>query len=202
MKEKDLLRKAALGCLFKGYLHNLRGPLQALLVQTEILENKLEAGEAGGAVAEGMKRLKEQIFKLTNLLAAAEEDMNREEIGPWPLHEILKKELTFWQAELSFKHRVEQQMHIPEEYQVRMPYNRLRAGLCALFYGLVFPLAERGGRLRLSAEGISEGVKVHFELEPPLADTQSPFFSAAREIWHPEARLEVYPERILVHFPA
>ncbi len=200
MIHSNLLRKAALGCLFKGYLHNLRGPLQALLMQIEILESKLTLVEDPAGLSEGVGRLKKQVFQLVELLAAAEEDLGREDQGPWNLREIVEKELLFWQAELDFKHKVEKEIDLPENLRVKMPYNRLRAGFCALFFGMVSGLAEKKGRLRISAREEPGAVVLRFEVGPAFLEPENPFLQAAREVWSPEARLRVTPETLEVSF--
>ncbi|MBX6423213.1 hypothetical protein [Thermosulfurimonas sp. F29] len=202
MTSSELLRKAALGCLFKGYLHNLRGPLQTLLMQIEILENRLPLSGESEKVGEALSRMKKQVFQIVDLLASAEDDLGREDTGPWSLKELLEKELSFWRAELEFKHKVEKKIDLPEDLRVSFPYNRLRGALCATFFALVFGLAEKRGRLCVSATGGEEGVELNLEVAPALIEPESPYLKAAREILSPEAGLEVNPERVKITLPS
>ncbi|QJA05382.1 hypothetical protein FVE67_00620 [Thermosulfurimonas marina] len=203
MEVKELLRPAALGLLFKGYLHNLRGPLQAALMQVELLAGRLQnlslPEKARQVLAEDLERLKRQHYRLINLLVAAEEDLSSEEEGPWPLHEFLEREILFWEADLAFKHRVKKEIHL-EEAHISLPRQRLRAGLCALFWAMVEELGQVEGELAVtlkSQEGRAE-LEMHWCPED-LAPRKTPL-AAAREILSPEAEVSGGPGEIRVVF--
>ncbi len=169
-------------------------------MQIEILESKLALGEDPLGLVEGVGRLKKQVFQLVDLLSAAEEDLHRKDQGPWDLREVIEKELTFWRGELDFKHKVEKKIDLPENFAIKMPYNRLRAGFCAVFFGIVFDLAEKRGQLSISARKGTEGVELRLEVQPAFLEPGNHYFRAAQEIWSPEARLKVSPNTIEVFF--
>ncbi len=204
MENYSILREAALGMLFKGYLHNLRGPVQAMLMQIELFEARLRNLELGKEALEVITqlcdRLKKQVYRQIDLLAAAETEMENTSEGPWDLREALRKELVFWEAELSFKHKVEKEFEEGPEVRVKMPLNRLRAGLCALFFTIIFLLAEKEGRLKLSVEPSVEGPRVVLQVEPEVIDPENSYLQAAREIFSPEADLQASPSEIRLLF--
>jgi len=205
MDASFLLRNAALGLLFKGYLHNLRGPVQALLMQIELLENNLKLAnlpeEVRNLFENYLARMKKQVYRLVDLLAAAESELGNESEGPWDLKKMVEREVTFWEAELTFKHKVEKDFHFEKgPFRIKMPANRLRAGLCALFFALVFDLVEKGEKLSLSGEHIPEGVLLKVKVFPEVISPENPYLKVAAETLSPEAELKVRSGEISVLF--
>ena len=200
MESNFLCKDAALGLLFKGYLHNLRGPVQALLMQIELLENRLSLFELSPEVRSSLEdfigQLKKQVFRLTDLLASAEFEIQNEDPGPWDLRELIPKEITFWEAQLEFKHKVAKAIQIEAPLRVKMPLNRLKAGLCAALGALVPELASKSGSLEIYGQAHPPQIEIRFS--PPVLSEDHPYLKLAREILAPQIELKTEPSRILL----
>jgi len=136
-----------------------------------------------------------------DLLSAAETELENESEGPWDVKDLVEREVTFWEAELNFKHRVEKDFKFEKEtFRTRMPVNRLRAGLCALFFAFVLELADKEGRVSFSAESLPEGVCLRIKVSPEVISPEAPFLKAAAEVLSPEAELTIYPGEVKLLF--
>lgn len=197
MPEKELCRTLALGALVKGYFHNLRGTLQGLSFQLQILYMKKDAllSPEGHPTLEKAFQL---LQKLQHQLEVALEDLDNDSQGPWNLKAIMEKELLFWEANLFFKHKVKKEIFEEKEVLLVLPLNELKGLLCLLEERL-YPLCKEGSRLRII---IGEGGKksLVFEIDEPFEEEGlinleklSPYFS-------PYATLKVSPLRIELEF--
>ncbi len=201
---EEFKRELALGLLFKGYLHNLRGPVQALLMQLELLQTKLATLE----VPEDLKTLLEDFYektrrhinRLVDLLSAAESEVQNDSPGPWKLKELLEREKAFWEGNLEFKHKVKKRLVCEDEnVKVEVPLNVLRAALLSVFYSLVPKLVEEEGELSIFVEKSQEGPVVRF-LTKPAVKAEEEFVKMAERVLSPYAVVKTEPEGLTISF--
>lgn len=145
--DKELCRTLALGSLMRGYFHNLKGTLQSLSLQLQILYMKkdlLVSPQGHPNIEKALQFLQ----KLQNQIEVALEDLSNNEEGPWDLKEIMEKELLFWEANLFFKHKVTKEILEEKKVFIQCPLNELRGTLCLIEEAL-YPALKEGDHLRI-----------------------------------------------------
>lgn len=197
MIEKELCRTLALGSLVRGYFHNLRGTLQNLSFQLQLLYLKKETYLSPQARPYLEKAL-EFLQKLENQLNVALEDLQNENPGPWDLKEIMEKELLFWEANLFFKHKVKKEVLEKNKVLINLPLRELKGLLCLLEERL-YSLYKEGSSLKiiLGEEGRPNLI---FETDSPLSEEELSQIKSLSPYFEPYALLRVSPERIELEF--
>jgi len=196
-------KETALGLLFRGFLHNLRGPTQALLMQVELLESKCKTfslpPKEGESIRQYLSNMKQQIFRLSSILQSIENEMDNQALGPWDLEGMIKQEVTFWEAELEFKHKVKKEINFEAPLRLKIPLYRLKAGLCSLFFALIFELTPKKGTLRIKGTR-GPHPSLNFEFVPSLSLENNPYLQCALEILAPEIKAELTPGHLKLTF--
>ncbi|PMP69187.1 MAG: hypothetical protein C0190_00435 [Thermodesulfobacterium geofontis] len=130
MKENfNLCRRVALGGLLQGYFHNLRGTLQGIFLELQLIFIKKNLN-LDKEVHERINKALNLLQKLQNQIDTAFEEIYNEKTGPWDLKEIIEKEILFWEAFMPFKHKVKKEIIEEEKVLVEIPYNLLRGIFC------------------------------------------------------------------------
>jgi len=111
----EFCRKVALGSLIQGYFHNLRGALQGIYLNLQLLtmESPLE-------IQQKINEILKMCQKLQLLIESAFDEIHEEQEGPWNLGELLKKEILFWEGSLFFKHKIKKSLKIEKDYSKRV----------------------------------------------------------------------------------
>ncbi|MCD6489873.1 MAG: hypothetical protein J7K20_04005 [Thermodesulfobacterium sp.] len=142
MKEiSPFCRRIALGGLLQGYFHNLRGTIQGISLELQMLLMKKENCENPEAY-EKVNKAFTLLQKLQNQIDTAFDDIYNEKTGPWDLKKFVEKEILFWEAFLPFKHKVKKEIIEEEKVFVELPYNLLRGLFCNLCQELFLNLKE------------------------------------------------------------
>lgn len=197
MYDKELCRTLALGSLVRGYFHNLRGTLQGLSFQIQILYMKKETLLCPSAHPNIEKAL-QLLQKLQNQLESALEDLENDNTGPWNLKEIMERELLFWEANLFFKHKVKKEIFEEKEVLLTLPLNELKGLLCLLEERL-YPLCKEGSTLKIIIG--EEGKKtLTFEFSEALDEENLKKLEKLSPYFSPYANLKVSPSRIELEF--
>lgn len=164
---KEVCRTLALGSLVRGYFHNLRGTLQSLSLQLQILHMKRDQYIAPQGQANLDKAIN-LLQKLQTQIEVALEDINNENTGPWDLKEVLEKELLFWEANLYFKHKVVKQLEEQKKVLVNLPLAELRGILC-LIGEVLYPNIQEGTTLKIIIDESPNPVII-FQLQHDLEE--------------------------------
>ncbi|WP_456432697.1 hypothetical protein [Thermosulfuriphilus sp.] len=145
------LRPALMGQLIQGFIHNLSGPLQILGMQLEFLgllrqqKNQLlqrllsqtsldpQSTEKLKKILEGeqerLANVVDQIERINQLLSAfsLKTNLDRTFIE---LNDFVREEITFWEANLFFKHEVKKDLRLhPSGVMVKTVYPILRGAV-------------------------------------------------------------------------
>jgi len=195
--EKDFCRTLALGSLVRGYFHNLKGTLQNLSFQLQLLYLKKETYLSPQAQPYLEKAL-QFLQKLENQLNVALEDLQNEDQGPWDLKEIMERELLFWEANLFFKHKVKKEVLEKNKVFINLPLRELKGLLCLLEERL-YPLYKEGSSLKIIL-GEEERPNLIFETDSPFSEEELSQIKALSPYFEPYALLKVSPERIELEF--
>ena len=140
-KELNLCRKIALGSLIQGYFHNLRGTVQAISLELQMLLLKKDPNSSP-EVYQRINKAFSLLEKLQSQLETAFEEIFREKKGSWNLKKFLEKEILFWEANLDFKHKVKKEIIAEKDLNVEGSYNFLKGIFCLIFQELVYGLKE------------------------------------------------------------
>ncbi|PMP61729.1 MAG: hypothetical protein C0197_05310 [Caldimicrobium thiodismutans] len=197
MTEKELCKTLALGSLVRGYFHNLRGTLQGLSFQLQILYMKKDTLLSPSAHS-NIEKAMELLQKLQNQLEVALEDLNNTNQGPWNLREIMEKELLFWEANLFFKHKIKKEIYEEREVLITLPLNELKGMLCLLEEKLYFSLKE-GTYLRIII-GESGKRALTFEMNEPLEEEILQKLANLSGYLQPYASLSLSPTKVELEF--
>ncbi len=195
--DKELCRTLALGSLVRGYFHNLRGTLQGLSFQLQILYMKKETLLSPSAHP-NIEKAVQLLQKLQNQLESALEDLENDNTGPWNLKEIMEKELLFWEANLFFKHKVKKEIFEEKEVLIGLSLNTLKGLLCLLEERL-YPFCKEGSTLRIIIG--KEGKKaLTFEFSEALDEENLKRIEKLSPYFSPYATLKVSPLKIEIEF--
>lgn len=193
---RDLCRTLALGSLIRGYFHNIKGTLQSLSLQVQLLYMKKDSLILPQAHP-NLEKLLQFLEKLQKQIDTALEEANNEEKGPWDLKEIIEKELLFWEANLFFKHKVKKEIKEVERVLLTVPLNELRGILCLIGEKLYSSLAE-GTTLQIILGSTPNSLI--FEIDNPLKEEALFSLKELNNYVEPLAHLEVSPKQIVLQF--
>ncbi len=139
---KDILcRRIALGGMLQGYFHNLRGILQGLFLELQVLLMKKNLNYEP-EVYERINKVISILQKLQNQIDTAFDEIYNDNLGPWDLKNVIEKEILFWEAFLTFKHKVKKEIIEEEKVLMEIPYNLLRGFFCNIGQELFLNLKE------------------------------------------------------------
>lgn len=163
----ELCQTLALGALVKGYFHNLKGTLQALSLQLQILHMKRDSF-LNPQAQQTLEKALQALQKLQTQLDLALGDIGNDAQGPWDLREIMEKELLFWEANLFFKHKVTKEIVAENDVKVFIPLNKLRGALC-LIEEKLYPSIPEGSHLKIIISKMPSP-RIIFYTSSPLSD--------------------------------
>ncbi len=184
MKEKlSLCRRIALGGLIQGYFHNIRGTVQGISLELQIILMKaMKKIKSNQEFYDRINKAFRLLQKLQNQIDTAFDDIYNENKGPWNLKEVIKKEILFWEAFMPFKHKVKKEIIEEGQSLVEIPYNLLRALFCN-FCQEVFLNLKEGTNLKIFIKGEK---KVEFswdkELNPAVYENLKKLSHTFKEI--------------------
>ena len=127
-EQKDNL--ILMGTLMKGVAHNINTPLSAIMGLSEILQFRVhKMKESYGKELNGIKEEFDKIEKDLSIILqnservshivrnAAQKCINEQasSLQPLNLSLLLKEEISFFEADMMFKHRIEKLCHLNEE---------------------------------------------------------------------------------------
>lgn len=104
----DNLPAQLIAMLLKGIVHNLNGPLQVISMQTELI-NKIKSIDQQQIdnLQANITRLGTQIQYMANHAYT-----NNTQAKPIILNNLIEQEVTFWNADLFFKHKVNKTINL------------------------------------------------------------------------------------------
>jgi C4-dicarboxylate-specific signal transduction histidine kinase len=132
-------QNSKIGHLAKGIIHNLNGPIQILSMHIEMLKMDIEkdlksiestlilslsdtaanqlkklANNLQGGI-ERLSQMEEALARMENMVNVITNRSQEWNAGQRPLilNHVLEEELSFWNADLFFKHQVEKQLALP-----------------------------------------------------------------------------------------
>jgi len=142
MKENfNFCKRIALGGLLQGYFHNLRGTLQGIFLELQLILMKKNSNldkEIYGRINKTLNLLQ----KLQNQIDTAFDEIYNEKTGPWDLKEFIEKEILFWEAFLPFKHKVKKEVFEEDKVFIEIPYNLLKGLFCNICQEIFLNLKE------------------------------------------------------------
>lgn len=142
MKENfNFCKRIALGGLLQGYFHNLRGTLHGISLELQLILMKKEP-DLDQEIYERVNKALTLLQKLQNQIDTAFDEIYNEKTGPWDLREIIEKEILFWEAFMSFKHKVKKEIFEEEKVLIEIPYNLLRGLFCNICQEIFLNLKE------------------------------------------------------------
>jgi len=144
MKENSLFcKRLALGGLLQGYFHNIRGTLQGISLELQIILMKVQKDpDFNEEIKERINKAFSLLQKLQNQIDAAFDEIYNEKKGPWALKEIIEKEILFWEAFMPFKHKIKKEIIEETQSFVEVPYNLLKGLFCNFCQELFLNLKE------------------------------------------------------------
>lgn len=193
---KELCKTLALGSLIRGYFHNLKGTLQSLSLQAQVLYRKKDFLISPQAHP-NMEKIIQLLEKLQNQIDVALEEVSNDNAGPWDLKDIIEREILFWEANLFFKHKVKKEIKEIEKVMLFFPLNEIRGILC-LIEEKLYPLLKEGSTLQILIGALPNGLI--FETDLPLEEETISTFFELKTYTEPLASLEVSPSRISLQF--
>ena len=145
-----LLKLSSIGKLIGGLVHNLNGPLQNLGMDMELMDHSLMgegtlSDDQVDAVNTRLKRMKAEFERINYIIKAATIRANLGEnyIRFINVNEFLKRELSFFEANLYFKHNVHTELQLHSELPIlRNPPKDLELAL-SLFMQAIIEELER-----------------------------------------------------------
>lgn len=124
-------KRIALGGLLQGYFHNIRGTLQGIFLELQLILMKAQKdSDVNQEIQDRINKTISLLQKLQNQIDTALDDIYNENKGPWDLRDIIEKEILFWEAFMPFKHKVKKEIIEEEKCFVEVPYNLLMALFC------------------------------------------------------------------------
>jgi hypothetical protein len=142
MKENfNFCKRIALGGLLQGYFHNLRGTLQGIFLELQLILMKKNS-DLDKEIYERINKTLNLLQKLQNQIDTAFDEIYNEKTGPWDLKEFIEKEILFWEAFLPFKHKVKKEVFEEEKVFIEIPYNLLKGLFCNICQEIFLNLKE------------------------------------------------------------
>lgn len=193
---KDTLcKRTALGGLLQGYFHNLRGTLQSLSLELQMLLIKKKA-DCDQEIYERINKALLILQKLQNQIDTAFDEVYNENPGPWNLKNIIEKEILFWEAFLEFKHKVKKEIIEEEKVLIEIPYNLLRGLFCNIAQELFLNLKENV-QLKIF---IKKDKKIEFLWNENLNEKVYFTLKKLAEIFLPIAKIQVNSQSLSIQF--
>ncbi len=193
---KDTLcKRTALGGLLQGYFHNLRGTLQSLSLELQMLLIKKKA-DWDQEIYERINKALLILQKLQNQIDTAFDEVYNENPGPWNLKNIIEKEILFWEAFLEFKHKVKKEIIEEEKVLIEIPYNLLRGLFCNIAQELFLNLKENA-KLKIF---IKKDKKIEFLWNENLNEKVYSTLKKLAEIFLPIAKIQVNSQSLSIQF--
>lgn len=193
---KELCKTLALGSLIRGYFHNLKGTLQSLSLQVQLLYMKKDLLMTPQAHPT-LEKIIQLLEKLQKQIEVALDEASKEDLGPWDLKEIMERELLFWEANLFFKHKVKKELIEVHKTLLSLPFNEIRGILCFIEERL-YPALKEESILNIVVGEPSYGLT--FEVTPPLEEETLTTFYSLKSFIEPIADLEITPSKISIRF--
>lgn len=197
MEEKEFCKRLALGGLIQGYFHNLRGTLQAISLQLQMLLFKKDPN-CSQEVYQQIEKAFETLQKLQNQIEIAFEEAHNENRGPWDLRQLLEKEILFWEACLYFKHKIKKQIFAVEPVQINYPINLLRGLLCNIAQEL-FPYLKEKTELKIFIEN-KKSPKIRFIWDYEIEENIYQRLLKLRECLKKLAKISVDKKSLVISF--
>lgn len=194
--DKELCKTLALGSLIKGYFHNLKGILQSLSFQVQLLYIKKELFMTPQAHPT-LEKIIHLLEKLQKQIDVALDVASNEDRGPWDLKKIMEEELIFWEANPIFKHKVKKELIEVNTTLLSFPLNEIKGILCFIEERLYSVLKE-DSTLRIVVGEPSYGLT--FEISPSLEEETLSIFHSLKTYIEPLADLEITPSKISMKF--
>jgi len=142
MKENfNFCKRIALGGLLQGYFHNLRGTLQGIFLELQLILMKKNSN-LDKEIYERINKTLNLLQKLQNQIDTAFDEIYNEKTGPWDLKEFIEKEILFWEAFLPFKHKVRKEIFEEDKVFIEIPYNLLKGLFCNVCQEIFLNLKE------------------------------------------------------------
>jgi len=142
MKENfNFCKRIALGGLLQGYFHNLRGTLQGIFLELQLILMKKNS-DLDKEIYERINKTLNLLQKLQNQIDTAFDEIYNEKTGPWDLKEFIEKEILFWEAFLPFKHKVKKVVFEEDKVFIEIPYNLLKGLFCNICQEIFLNLKE------------------------------------------------------------
>jgi hypothetical protein len=142
MKENfNFCKRIALGGLLQGYFHNLRGTLQGIFLELQLILMKKNS-DLDKEIYERINKALNLLQKLQNQIDTAFDEIYNEKTGPWDLKEFIEKEILFWEAFMPFKHKVKKEIFEEEKVLIEIPYNLLKGLFCNICQEIFLNLKE------------------------------------------------------------
>jgi hypothetical protein len=142
MKEDfNFCKRIALGGLLQGYFHNLRGTLQGIFLELQLILMKKNSN-LDKEIYERINKTLNLLQKLQNQIDTAFDEIYNEKTGPWDLKEFIEKEILFWEAFLPFKHKVKKEVFEEDKVFIEIPYNLLKGLFCNICQEIFLNLKE------------------------------------------------------------
>ena len=164
-----LLKLSSIGKLMSGLVHNLNGPLQNLGMDMELMNHSLmgegtSSDDRVNAVTTRLKRMEAEferinhIIKTASVRASLDENYNRF----INVNDFLKRELSFFEANLYFKHNVHTGLQLQSELPtVRNPPKDLELALSFFMQAIIEELERQQiKRLILKTSFSQSGVEL------------------------------------------
>ncbi len=193
---REVCRTLALGSLLRGYFHNLKGTLQSLSLQAQLLYMKKDLLVSPQAHP-NLEKMLQLLEKLQKQIDVALDEVNNEETGPWDLKELMERELLFWEANLFFKHKVKKEIKEIEKVLLSLSLNEIRGLLC-LVEERLYPSIKEGASLQILI-GPSPNT-LTFEIDEPIAEETTSSLLELKPYLEPLVTLEVSPNYISLQF--
>ena len=140
-----LLKLSSIGKLMSGLLHNLNGPLQNLGMDMELMNNTLmDEGRLSNDQAKDLStrldRMEAEFDRIKKIImtfsmkVSLEEDYNRF----ININEFLRRELSFFEANLYFKHNVNAKLQLQDGLPlIRNPPKDLKLALSCFIQAII-----------------------------------------------------------------
>jgi len=182
--------------LIKGLVHNLNGPLQVISMQTELIDKIKSINQQQiDNLQANITRLQQQIQCMAN-----HADTNNTQAQPIILNEMIEQELTFWHADLFFKHKVNKTINLFQKQVFTITQEATARGIM-------------GSCIALSIESLRQKTPCNFVIDCSITDNPaaysitfsqsgSPFTEEQKTNSAQQAYETVYPASLLKKYLA
>ncbi|MEZ0328701.1 MAG: hypothetical protein ABWK15_03955 [Dissulfuribacterales bacterium] len=144
--------------LLKGLVHNLNGPLQVISMQTELISKIKSINQQQiDNLQANITRLEKQIQCMAN-----HADTNNTQAQPIILNDLIEQELTFWNADLFFKHKVTKTINMFQKQVFTTAQEATARGII-------------GSCIALSIENLRHKTPCNFEITCSITDNPAAY---------------------------